>query len=82
MTDDKPSKSEFMKEKSRFLRGTIADGLTHVETGAISEDDFQLSEVSRLIYAGRPRRARRALQEEARQGLHVHDPVADSRRLA
>ena len=31
-----------MKEKSRFLRGTIADGLTHVETGAISEDDFQL----------------------------------------
>ena len=40
--DDKPSKSEFLKDKSRFLRGTIADGLTHVETGAISEDDFQL----------------------------------------
>ena len=42
MTDDKRSKNEFMKEKSRFLRGTIAEGLTHVETGAISEDDFQL----------------------------------------
>lgn len=36
------SKNEGLKEKSRFLRGTIAEGLTHVETGAIAEDDNQL----------------------------------------
>jgi sulfite reductase (NADPH) hemoprotein beta-component len=39
---DKPSKNEALKEKSRFLRGTIAEGLTHVETGAIAEEDTQL----------------------------------------
>ena len=39
---DKRSKNEFIKEESRFLRGTIADGLSHVETGAIAEDDTQL----------------------------------------
>jgi sulfite reductase (NADPH) hemoprotein beta-component len=39
---DKRSKNEFLKEASRYLRGTIADGLTHVETGAIAEDDTQL----------------------------------------
>jgi sulfite reductase (NADPH) hemoprotein beta-component len=42
MTDKQPSKTEHIKEKSHFLRGTIADGLTHAESGAISEDDFQL----------------------------------------
>jgi sulfite reductase (NADPH) hemoprotein beta-component len=36
------SKNEVIKEKSRLLRGGIADGLTHVETGAIEEDDTQL----------------------------------------
>jgi sulfite reductase (NADPH) hemoprotein beta-component len=41
-TDNKPSKTEHIKEKSHFLRGTIVEGLAHVETGAISEDDFQL----------------------------------------
>lgn len=39
---DKRSKNEFLKEGSRYLRGTIAEGLTHVETGAIAEDDTQL----------------------------------------
>ncbi len=39
---DKRSRNEFLKEESHFLRGTIADGLTHVETGAISDDDTQL----------------------------------------
>jgi sulfite reductase (NADPH) hemoprotein beta-component len=39
---DKRAKNEFIKEESRFLRGTIADGLSHVETGAIAEDDTQL----------------------------------------
>ncbi|HEX2841094.1 NADPH-dependent assimilatory sulfite reductase hemoprotein subunit [Hyphomicrobium sp.] len=39
---DKRSKNEFLKEESHFLRGTIADGLSHVETGAIADDDTQL----------------------------------------
>lgn len=39
---DKRSKNEIIKEKSRLLRGGIADGLSHVETGAIEEDDTQL----------------------------------------
>jgi sulfite reductase (NADPH) hemoprotein beta-component len=39
---DKRSKNEFLKEDSHYLRGTILDGLSHVETGAIAEDDTQL----------------------------------------
>src|SRR3954453_11929744 len=37
------SKNEDIKEESRFLRGTIAKGLEDVVTGAISEDDAQLT---------------------------------------
>ncbi|MDX2309660.1 MAG: NADPH-dependent assimilatory sulfite reductase hemoprotein subunit [Hyphomicrobium sp.] len=39
---DTRSKNESIKEKSRLLRGSIAEGLAHVETGAIDEDDTQL----------------------------------------
>jgi sulfite reductase (NADPH) hemoprotein beta-component len=39
---DKRAKNEFLKEESHYLRGTIADGLSQVETGAIAEDDTQL----------------------------------------
>ena len=38
-----PSPNEAIKANSRFLRGTIADGLTRVETGALSDDDQQLT---------------------------------------
>ncbi len=38
-----PSANEAIKANSRFLRGTIADGLTRVETGALSDDDQQLT---------------------------------------
>ena len=38
-----PSPNEAIKADSRFLRGTIADGLTRVETGALSDDDQQLT---------------------------------------
>ena len=38
-----PSKNEEIKEASRFLRGGIAEGLARVETGAIAEDDAQLT---------------------------------------
>jgi sulfite reductase (NADPH) hemoprotein beta-component len=43
MTDDKRAKNEIIKENSRLLRGTIAEGLADVATGAISEDDSQLT---------------------------------------
>jgi sulfite reductase (NADPH) hemoprotein beta-component len=45
MTDktDKRSRNEIIKEGSRQLRGTIAEGLGEVATGAISEDDAQLT---------------------------------------
>ena len=39
---DKRSKNEFIKEQSHQLRGTLAEGLKKVETGAIAEDDQQL----------------------------------------
>jgi sulfite reductase (NADPH) hemoprotein beta-component len=38
-----PSRNEQLKEASHFLRGGIADGLSRVETGAIAEDDAQLT---------------------------------------
>lgn len=37
------SKNEGIKEASRFLRGTITQGLDQAVTGAISEDDAQLT---------------------------------------
>jgi sulfite reductase (NADPH) hemoprotein beta-component len=41
---DRPvSRNEGIKEASRYLRGTIADGLRQAITGAISEDDAQLT---------------------------------------
>jgi sulfite reductase (NADPH) hemoprotein beta-component len=36
------SRNEHIKDASRFLRGTVAEGLTAIETGAISDDDQQL----------------------------------------
>src|ERR1700684_3762400 len=37
------SANERIKSESRLLRGTIAEGLTHVETGALADDDTQLT---------------------------------------
>ncbi len=37
-----PSRNEYLKEASRYLRGTIAEGLRDTATGGISEDDQQL----------------------------------------
>ena len=34
-----PSKNEGIKEASRYLRGTILEGLADPSTGAVSEDD-------------------------------------------
>jgi sulfite reductase (NADPH) hemoprotein beta-component len=37
-----PSRNEYIKEASRYLRGTIQEGLSEEITGGISEDDQQL----------------------------------------
>jgi sulfite reductase (NADPH) hemoprotein beta-component len=37
------SANERIKAESRLLRGTIADGLAHAETGALADDDTQLT---------------------------------------
>ena len=36
------SRNERLKEASDYLRGTLAEGLTEDDTGAIVEDDQQL----------------------------------------
>ena len=41
-TADKLSRNEFIKEASRFLRGTLAEGLLNEVSGDIAEDDHQL----------------------------------------
>jgi len=38
-----PSKNEGIKARSRALRGTIAEGIANVVTGALAEDDTQLT---------------------------------------
>ena len=43
MNDRPLSANERIKENSRFLRGTIAEGLTVPQTGAIADDDQQLT---------------------------------------
>lgn len=42
-TEKKLSKNETIKENSNFLRGTILEGLADVSTGALSDDDGQLT---------------------------------------
>ncbi|MEJ0017996.1 MAG: NADPH-dependent assimilatory sulfite reductase hemoprotein subunit [Acetobacteraceae bacterium] len=44
LADQRPlSANEGIKARSRLLRGTIAEGLTQVETGSLSDDDQQLT---------------------------------------
>ncbi len=40
--DGKPSANEGIKERSNYLRGTIAEGLQDLSTGGLSADDQQL----------------------------------------
>jgi sulfite reductase (NADPH) hemoprotein beta-component len=67
MTTDKRSKNEFIKEKSHLLRGTIAEGLADVATGAISEDDSQLTKFHGTYLQDdrdlRPERAKKKLEK-------------------
>ena len=70
MTDatTKPlSRNETIKEASRFLRGTIAEGLGRVETGALSEDDQQLTKFHGIYQQDdrdlRPERAKKRMEK-------------------
>ena len=62
------------RRTSHLLRGTIAEGLADVATGAIAEDDTQLIKFhGTYMQDDRDVRAR-AREEEAREGLQLHDP--------
>ncbi|GGE33173.1 sulfite reductase [NADPH] hemoprotein beta-component [Pullulanibacillus camelliae] len=58
----KPSDNERIKGESRYLRGTIAEGLEDPITGAISEDDNQL-----LKFHGSYQQDNRDLRNERRR---------------
>ncbi len=64
MTDR--AKNEFIKEASRALRGGIADGLAQVETGALAEDDTQLTKFHGIYQQDdrdlRPERGRKRME--------------------
>ena len=64
---DKRSRNEIIKENSRQLRGTIAEGLVDVSTGAISEDDGQLTKFHGTYLQDdrdlRPERAKKKLEK-------------------
>ena len=61
------SKNEAIKEGSRGLRGTLAQGLAQAETGAVSEDDAQLTKFHGVYLQDdrdlRPERARRRMEK-------------------
>jgi sulfite reductase (NADPH) hemoprotein beta-component len=61
------SKNEDIKEASRHLRGTIADGLLEAVTGAIGEDDAQLTKFHGTYLQDdrdlRPERRRKKLEQ-------------------
>ncbi len=70
MSDNAPparSQVEIIKERSRFLRGTIAEGLRDSSTGALAEDDTQLTKFHGIYQQDdrdlRPERARKKLEK-------------------
>ena len=68
MTDaPKLAHNETIKTNSRFLRGTLEDGLAELATGAISEDDQQLIKFHGIYLQDdrdlRPERAKRKLDK-------------------
>ncbi len=66
MTDD-VSRNEHLKEASRYLRGTIAEGLRDEVTGAIVEDDQQLVKFHGMYLQDdrdlRPERTRKKMEK-------------------
>jgi sulfite reductase (NADPH) hemoprotein beta-component len=61
------SRNEHIKEGSRFLRGGIAEGLRQSETGAIDEDDTQLTKFHGIYQQDdrdlRPERAKKKMEK-------------------
>jgi sulfite reductase (NADPH) hemoprotein beta-component len=61
------SRNERIKEASGYLRGTLAEGLTEVATGAISDDDQQLVKFHGMYLQDdrdlRPERTRKKLEK-------------------
>ena len=61
-----PSRNEGIKERSRALRGGIGEGLTRVETGALAEDDTQLTKFHGIYQQDdrdlRPERGRKRME--------------------
>jgi sulfite reductase (NADPH) hemoprotein beta-component len=67
-TDTRPlSANERIKSESRLLRGTIADGLTRVETGSLADDDQQLTKFHGIYVQDdrdlRPERGRQKMEK-------------------
>ncbi len=75
---DKRAKNEIIKENSRLLRGTIAEGLADVATGAISEDDAQLTKFHGTYLQDdrdlRPERAKKKLEKAYSFMIRVRVP--------
>ena len=61
------SRNEEIKRNSRFLRGTLAEGLRRAETGALSEDDTQLTKFHGIYQQDdrdlRPERAKKRMEK-------------------
>lgn len=66
-TAEKLSRNEYLKEASRFLRGTLAEGLLNEVTGDIAEDDHQLVKFHGMYVQDdrdlRPERAKKKLEK-------------------
>jgi sulfite reductase (NADPH) hemoprotein beta-component len=62
-----PSANERIKSESRFLRGTIADGLTRAETGSLADNDQQLTKFHGIYLQDdrdlRPERGRQKMEK-------------------
>ena len=62
----KPSANEGIKSRSDFLRGTIAEGLNQAITGAIADDDTQLTKFHGIYQQDdrdlRPERAKKKME--------------------
>lgn len=62
-----PSRNESIKDRSNYLRGGIAEGLEHQITGALDEDDTQLTKFHGIYQQDdrdlRPERGRKKLEK-------------------
>ncbi len=77
MTDEL-SRNEYIKEASRYLRGTLAEGLRDDSTGAIVEDDQQLVKFHGMYMQDdrdlRPERTRKKMEKAFSFMIRVRMP--------